>query len=117
MQLDTHTIGTELRAALEGLGLTADRITVRTEPVPGQLWIRVTVMIGGQAIDVHTLADYWPPAASTARSIRWVLRYGKQAALYGTVGEWVAGFTRMSSGSNGKIAKTTRVQTALSEYF
>ena len=94
--LDPHTIGTELRLALLAFGIAADRIVVRSEPAMGQSWTRVTVVIGAQSIDVHTLDSYWPPVASTARSLRWVVNHGHRAPLYGTASEWAEGFRRMS---------------------
>lgn len=107
---DTQKLGTELRAALEAIGITPDRITVRIEPGVGQSWIRCIVTIAGQAIDVHTPADYWPPPASTARSLRWVILHGKDAVLNGTVDEWSAWFRRLVSDTpptKGNIKKFT----------
>ncbi len=98
--IDTRKIGTELRAALEGLGLDVDRIIVRVEPVYGQTYVRVIVRIRDQEVDVHGPAESWPPAASTARSLRWVLRYGRETPLNGSVEDWLEGFRRISTGRN-----------------
>jgi len=108
VRIDTQKIGTDLRHALLALGIVADRLVVRSEAIPGQLWIRCMVQIGAQSIDVHSPAELWPPANNTARSILWVLRHGERAALYGTVDDWVAGFKRVASEPRNKTPKTTR---------
>ncbi|MEI9950793.1 MAG: hypothetical protein WDO74_17890 [Pseudomonadota bacterium] len=96
LAVDTHKIGTDLRDALLAVGVTADRIVVRVEPVYGETYVRVVVWSGGKEVDVHGPIEKWPPAASTARSLRWVFLSGHRAPLNGTVEQWVQGFRRAS---------------------
>jgi len=88
--IDTRKIGLELRQALEAIGIYPDRIVVRIEPVYGQTYVRVIAVVGDQGVDVHSPAEGWPPAASTARSLRWVLQHGDRAPLNGTVEQWLS---------------------------